>query len=121
VRKAFDKVTLSINDKELNGKVAKMGEMKKAMPFVQGLKKRLATEPPEAVFERKLAFDEVETLKQIIPTLKRTTGCKNVTVVVVDEGGKRGTNVDGEVVENLPPLAEGADPGNPRFEFTNIE
>jgi leucyl-tRNA synthetase len=121
VREMFDQVTLSINDKELNGKVAKMGEMKKAMPFVQGLKKRLTTESPETVFNRKLAFDEVATLKEIVPGLKRTTGAKEVVVVAVDEGGKTGKTADGEAVENLPPLAEGAEPGNPRFEFTNIE
>lgn len=41
--------TKSINDKELNGKVLKMGKMNKAMPpFVQNLKKRLAgRESPE--------------------------------------------------------------------------
>ena len=120
VREAFDGVTLSLNEKELNGKVAKMGEMKKAMPFVQSLKKRLAVENPETVFERKLAFDEVQTLKEIVPTLQRMTGCKNVAVVVVEEGGKTGKDLDGGIVENLPLLAEGADPGNPRFEFTNI-
>jgi leucyl-tRNA synthetase len=127
VRDAFDAVTLSVNERELNSKVAKMGEMKKAMPFVQGLKKRLTTESPGVVLNRKLAFDEVETLKQIVPTLKRTTGSKEVAIVVVEEGGKRGRNITGdqvdggEPVEGLPALAEGAEPGNPRFEFTNIE
>lgn len=52
-----------IEDKELNGRIGKMGEMKKAMPFVQVLKKRLRDgEPAEAVLERKLAFDEKKTL-----------------------------------------------------------
>jgi leucyl-tRNA synthetase len=52
-----------IDDKELNGRIGKMGEMKKAMPFVQALKKRLRDgEPAEAVLERKLAFDEKKTL-----------------------------------------------------------
>jgi leucyl-tRNA synthetase len=121
VREMFDKFTLSVNDKELNGKVAKMGEMKKAMPFVQGLKRRLTSESPDAVFNRQLAFDEVATLKEIVPGLKRTTGSKDVVIVVVEEGGKTGKTADGETVEGLPPLAEGAEPGNPRFEFTNIE
>jgi len=121
VREAFDKVTLSVNDKELNAKVAKMGEMKKAMPFVQGLKKRLQSESPDTVLNRKLAFDEVETLKSMVPGLKRLTGAKDVSIVIVEEGGKSGKTADGEVVEALPPLAEGAEPGNPRCEFTNVE
>jgi len=55
--------TQKIEDKELNGRIAKMGEMKKAMPFVQALKKRLRDgEPAETVLERKLAFDEKKTL-----------------------------------------------------------
>jgi leucyl-tRNA synthetase len=122
VREAFDGV--SINDKELNPKVSKLGEMKKAMPFVQILKKRLTTESPEAVFNRKLAFDEVEALKHILPTLKKNTGCKEIDIVVVDEGGKTGkkVNEEGETkVEGLSVIAEGAEPGNPKFEFANIE
>jgi leucyl-tRNA synthetase len=52
-----------VDDKELNGRIGKMGEMKKAMPFVQALKKRLRDgEPADAVLERKLAFDEKKTL-----------------------------------------------------------
>ena len=52
-----------IDDKELNGRIAKMGEMKKAMPFVQSLKRRLRDgESVDVVFSRKLAFDEKTTL-----------------------------------------------------------
>lgn len=87
----------------------KLGEMKKAMPFVQGLKRRLANEPPTVVFERKLVFDEVETLKQVLPALKKNTGCQQIDIVVVEEGGK-----------GLSPIAENAEPGNPKFEFENI-
>jgi len=52
-----------IDDKELNGRIGKMGEMKKAMPFVQTLKKRLRDgEPVDVVLARKLVFDEPKTL-----------------------------------------------------------
>jgi leucyl-tRNA synthetase len=55
--------TQKIDDKELNGRIAKMGEMKKAMPFVQVLKRRLKDgEDIEVVLNRKLAFDEKTTL-----------------------------------------------------------
>lgn len=58
-----EKGTQKIDDKELNGRIGKMGEMKKAMPFVQALKRRLKDgEPAEVVLARKLAFDEKETL-----------------------------------------------------------
>lgn len=124
VREAFDEVSLKVNDKELSPKIAKLGEMKKAMPFVQGLKKRLQHEKPDTVFQRKLAFDEVEVLKNVVPSLKKLIGAQEVEVIVNDEGGKTGTRVvggkEGEKVEALPPVAEGAEPGNPRLEFTNV-
>jgi leucyl-tRNA synthetase len=123
VREAFDAVSLTVNEKDLAPRVAKMGEMKKAMPFVQGLKRRLLNkEPPETVFNRKLAFDEVETLKDMVAGLKKTTGCSSVEIVVVNEGGKSGTLVNGEggKVEGLPPSAEAAVPGTPTFHFENI-
>lgn len=122
VREAFDEVSLSINDKELNGKVSKLGEMKKAMPFVQGLKKRLVTakELPETVFNRKLGFDELSVLGDMVAGLIRTTGCKVVEVVAVEEGGKAGTTLDGQPREGLPNVAENAVPGQPTFHFENI-
>ena len=121
VREAFDAVSISINDKELNPKVAKFGEMKKAMPFVQSLKRRLvqSKETPETVFERKLPFDEFAVLGEMLGTIKRTTGCKVIEVVAVDEGGKTGEVVGtGEMRENLQ--AENAVPGQPAFHFANI-
>lgn len=97
--------------------------MKKAMPFVQGLKRRLvsAKENPETVFERKLAFDELQILGGMVDTLKKTTGCKVIDVVSVEEGGKTGTVLgSGETREGLPNVAEGAVPGTPTFHFENV-
>lgn len=44
VREAFNKVTLSVNGKELNTNAGKMEEMRKAMPFVLNLKNSLMFE-----------------------------------------------------------------------------
>ena len=104
-----------------------MGETKKAMPFVQSLKRKLtAGEKVETVFDRKLPFDEVGTLMEMTAGLRRTTGCKVVDVVVVDEGGKTGTAVlgkggEGTKRESLPQAAEVTVPGQPSFHFENIE
>jgi len=55
--------TQKIDDKELSGRVGKMGEVKKAMPFLQVLKRRLKDgEPVNVVLDRKLIFDEKTTL-----------------------------------------------------------
>ncbi|KAK2744035.1 cytosolic leucyl tRNA synthetase [Myotisia sp. PD_48] len=123
VREAFDAVSLTINDKDLNGKVGKLGEMKKAMPFVQGLKKRLITskENPDSVFNRELPFDELQVLNDIIGTLKKVTGSNDVEILVVEEGQDVGTTIDGVKREGLPPVSQSATPGNPSFHFENIE
>ena len=119
VREALENA--SLDSKDFVQKVGKSGE-KKAMPFVQGLKKRLAAgESKEAVFERKLAFDEVDVLKEMLPGLRKTTGCKGIEIVVVDEGGKTGTTTEGFKKEGLPPVAEGAVPGGPTFFFENVQ
>lgn len=104
-----------------------MGETKKAMPFVQGLRKRIFVlgEPAEGVFERELGFDEVGTLGEMVRGLRRTTGCRAVEVVLVEEGGKSGKVVVAEEGvgarrEGLPPVAEAAVPGHPSFHFENV-
>ncbi|CAG8028116.1 unnamed protein product [Penicillium salamii] len=122
VREAFDSLSVSFNDKELNSKVGKLGEMKKAMPFVQTLKRRLVNggEAPENVFERKLPFDEFSVIAEMVTGLKRTAGFKEIDVIAVDEGGKTGEVLgSGEKREGLS--AENAVPGQPSFQFTNVE
>ncbi|KAG0159749.1 hypothetical protein PDIDSM_7273 [Penicillium digitatum] len=122
VRDSFDSLNLSFNDKELNAKVGKFGEMKKAMPFVQNLKRRLvnAGESPATVFDRKLPFDEFAVLSEMVGGLKRTSGFKEIEIIAVDEGGKTGEVVGtGEKREGLS--GENAVPGTPTFQFVNVE
>lgn len=123
LKEMWDTSSNSVNEKELNGRIGKMGEMKKAMPFVQGLKRRLQTgESPSVVLEQKLAFDEKETLIQMIPGLTRTAGLTALDVLEVEEGGKKGVNVqDGKTVDITGPIAENAQPGSPTFFLENVE
>jgi leucyl-tRNA synthetase len=122
VREVFDEKTMTVQDKELTPKISKMGEMKKAMPFVQALKRRLlAGEKPQTVFERKLAFDEINTLKEMVSGLKKAAGLKHVDIVQVAEGGKKGTLVGGGEIHSLPQAADGAVPGVPTFHFENVQ
>ncbi|KAL8765664.1 MAG: hypothetical protein Q9209_007344 [Squamulea sp. 1 TL-2023] len=123
----------SLEDKALNAEVGRMGESKKAMPFVQNLKKRLQSgEDANNVFERKLAFEEVEVLGQMLKGLRKTVSkCAGVEVVAVEgeEEGKKvgrivrseGENV-GEVGDEkaLVGPAEHAVPGGPTFYFENV-
>ncbi|KAK7544018.1 uncharacterized protein J3D65DRAFT_608230 [Phyllosticta citribraziliensis] len=126
VRASFDKMGL-VDVKALAKDIAKP-DMKKAMPFVQGLKRRLdgGAEAPADVFDRRLPFDEQKTLAAMVPALKQTVPkLEVVQIVAVREGEKAGAVVggDGEVGgqrDGLPPVAEAAVPGAPTFYFENI-
>lgn len=128
VRDSFDGMTF--DEKKLNTKVQAKGkaEMKRAMPFVQQLKKRLTSgESQGVVFDRKLAFDEQGVLRKMVRGLRRTTGCRVVEVVKVEgeEGEKVGVVMVGEGEggkrEGLPSVSGHATPGSPTFHFENIE
>ncbi|RDA84226.1 hypothetical protein CP532_0134 [Ophiocordyceps camponoti-leonardi (nom. inval.)] len=117
-----------IDDKELSGRMAKMGgaEMKKAMPFVQGLKRRLqAGEAVETVLERRLAFDEKETLRQMRAGLCRTAGLVSCRVVFFQKGVgvdvEDGSEVKIEAGTAAAAAAEHAVPGVPTFLLENVE
>jgi leucyl-tRNA synthetase len=89
-------------------------EMKKAMPFVQSLKKRLlGGEQPEVVFDRKLAFEEVQVLTEMKILMQRSA---NLTAIDIVEA------YDGIVAERgLPLQAESAVSGQPTFHFENVK
>ncbi|KAL8666425.1 MAG: hypothetical protein Q9202_001448 [Teloschistes flavicans] len=126
----------SLEDKALNAEVGRMGEGKKAMPFVQGLKRRIqGGESARDVFERKLAFEETEVLGGMLRGLRKMVPkCKGVQVVeVLGEEGEKGRvgrvvrsegeeGVVGKVGEEmeLAGMAEGAVPGVPTFHFENV-
>ena len=125
VREAFDGMSLDL--KTMTQKLDK-SETKKAMPFVQGLKKRLESgEDKDNVFNRKLPFDEQQILKEMVFGLRQTIQkCSRVEIIRVEEGGKAGEIVGGygttpgERRTDLPLTAEGAMPGAPTFNFENI-
>ncbi|KAI0011390.1 leucyl-tRNA synthetase [Xylariaceae sp. FL0662B] len=111
-------IDLVARDYEANGTVDTKGltkhidkqDMKKAMPFVQALKKRLdAGEKPKDVFDRRLPFDELATLTEIIPSLKQTIPKLQTVDITTTGQGK-----------DLPSMAAAATPGNPTFYFENI-
>jgi len=120
VRDTFEKtgivdIKCIINDIEEN-------DMKQAMPFVIGLKRRLeAGESKDVVFRRKLLFDELVVLKEMVPLLKQTVRCRDVEIVAVKNRGESGTVVDTlERGKALLAFAEGAVAGAPTFFFENL-
>lgn len=121
---------MSLDMKVLSKKIDK-ADGKRAMPFIQGLKKSLDSGiSKETVFDRKLAFDEVEVLTEMVPGLRQTVmKCVAVEVIVIEQGGKTGKVVasigetaakKGDEKNDLPVAAEGAVPGTPTFFFQNL-
>lgn len=103
-------------------------ESKKAMPFINALKRRLDSgEPASTVLNRELAFNELDTLRSMVPGLKQTVQkCVDVEIISVADGGKEGFVVKedgskGEEKKELPPQAASAEPGSPSFAFENVE
>jgi leucyl-tRNA synthetase len=97
------------------------------MPFINGLKRRLDQgEPKDKVLNRELSFNELETLRAMVPGLKQTIRhCVNVEIISVEEGGKEGVVVgldgkQGERKGELPANAASAEPGSPSFLFENV-
>ncbi|KAJ9621978.1 cytosolic leucyl tRNA synthetase [Taxawa tesnikishii (nom. ined.)] len=126
VRESFNGMSLDM--KAISKKIDK-AESKKAMPFVQSLKKSLESgAPTEEVFGRKLKFDETEVLKEMAPGIKQSVQkCVVVEIIKVEEGGKRGEVVGGvgdikvgEQRAELPPQAENAVPNAPTFFLENL-
>lgn len=98
------------------------------MPFINNLKRRLDNgESPDTVLNRQLVFDELATLRAMLPGLKQTIQkCVAVEIVSVDEGGKSGVVInedgsEGEKKPELPSTATSAEPGSPSFAFENTE
>lgn len=125
VRENFSNMTLNMTP-EFKQDVAKLGDVKRGMQFVNHLKTRLATETPETVFNRKLQFDEVESAKSVLPLLKRSpmaTLTEEIQLVVID-GTDSSKGVDAvtgeEVAVPATKVIQDAIPGNPGIVLANI-
>ncbi|ORY13571.1 hypothetical protein BCR34DRAFT_561745 [Clohesyomyces aquaticus] len=112
-----------VDIKALSKSITDKQESKRAMPFVNGLKRRLDNgEDKKSVLERELLFDELETLREMVSGLMQTVrNCVEVEIVSVDETSKEGVVVKtGEKKGDLPPQAGSAEPGSPSFAFENV-
>ncbi|XDT41434.1 tRNA synthetases class I (I, L, M and V) [Nakaseomyces glabratus] len=124
VREMFANQTL--NDNKMIKEKVNPKEMKRAMPFISLLKQRLATESPEAVFNRELQFNETETIKATIDNIKKAAQqlkVEEIEVLAFPHGSNVATNIfTGQEVElpSAPKAIESALPGNPSILFNNI-
>ncbi|KZV71751.1 leucine-tRNA ligase [Peniophora sp. CONT] len=88
---------------------------KRAMPFIQLFKKRIAEVGKETAFNRTLPFSETAVLGEILPYLKRSLNLVDADIFSVEDAlakeGAAGFNKQ---------IIDGAEPGSPTFEFRNV-
>jgi leucyl-tRNA synthetase len=99
------------------GKIVDKADMKRAMPFIQDLKRKLESgENSGVVLDRVLGFDETVALREMIPVLKSAVPkLREVDIIVVNEDATVGNEAGA-----FPQLASSAEPGNPSLEFSNV-
>lgn len=127
VKDAFESMSLNFTP-DFKQKVAKLGDVKRGMQFVNHLKTRLTAggESPDTVFSRKLVFDEVDTVKQVLPIIEKSpnaTNVQEVKVIVVDPKtpGTGSDALTGEAVDvPTSKVVTDAVPGNPGIVLQNI-
>lgn len=123
VRQLFESNTLSDN-KVIKEKVGK--DMKRAMPFINFLKQRLAKENPDTVFNRQLTFDEGALLQQVLHNIKKSSTVikfEDVKVVSFPYGSKVGIDVatgKEEEITATGKVVEAAVPGQPGILIRNL-
>jgi len=86
---------------------------KRAMPFIQLFKKRMAEFGAQSAFRRTLPFSEITILSEIQPYLKRTLNLVDVDVLAVEEARLKGPGY-------TPMIMDSAEPGSPAFEYRNV-
>ncbi|KAL1720389.1 hypothetical protein EV715DRAFT_262713 [Schizophyllum commune] len=115
VQEAYDAAADKVDDAKVRALLTERGLIKdkRAMPFVQAFKKRMAQFGAQTAFRRTLPFSESVVLKEILPYLKKTLGLAEADVFTVEEAlQKEGCTKS---------IVESAEPGNPGFEYRNVE
>lgn len=112
---------MKIVKEQIDGK-----DMKRAMPFINELKKQLAVEKSEEVFNRELLFDELDLVKQALESIKKAPAIINVSevqVVSFSNGSTTGKDIVSEKEVPIPQKVksiENAVPGQPAILIKNL-
>lgn len=123
VRQLFEAHQLD-DGKAIKAKVGK--DMKRAMPFIQFLKQRLAKEDPKTVFNRELTFNEADLVRSVVLILQKSTTTvkvEHVRVLAFPHGSKTGTNLETGAEEDIGAsgkVVDAAVPGQPGILIRNV-
>ncbi|EKM52613.1 uncharacterized protein PHACADRAFT_261160 [Phanerochaete carnosa HHB-10118-sp] len=113
VKEAYDAERVKVDDVKVRTLLTERGLIKdkRAMPFVQAFKKRMAEFGAETAFNRTLPFSEVEVLREVLLYIKKSLNLVDAEVFLVEEAREKGFS---------PSMIEGAVPGAPAFEYYNV-
>ncbi|PCH43011.1 leucyl-tRNA synthetase [Wolfiporia cocos MD-104 SS10] len=117
VKEAYSPVTDKVDDVKVRELLTQRGLIKdkRAMPFVQAFKKRMAQFGAQTAFNRTLPFSELTVLKEILPYLKRTLNLVDAEIYLADEAKANSPEAFTQTI------IESAEPGNPAFEYRNVQ
>ncbi|GLB44645.1 putative class-I aminoacyl-tRNA synthetase family protein [Lyophyllum shimeji] len=118
VKEAYAEEADKVDDAKVRDILTEKGLIKdkRAMPFVQAFKKRMAQFGAQTAFRRTLPFSEMQVLKEILPYLKKTLGLVDAEVMSVEEArtkeGQPGYSKN---------IMDTSEPGAPAFEYRNLQ
>ncbi|KAJ7670528.1 leucine-tRNA ligase [Mycena rosella] len=116
VKESYDATADKVDDAKVRTLLTERGLIKdkRAMPFVQDFKKRMAQFGAQTAFRRTLPFSERDVLSEIIPYLKKSLTLADVEVYSVDEAlAKQGDGFTKSIIDT-------SEPGNPAYEYRNV-
>ncbi|KAN0141985.1 hypothetical protein V8E53_000447 [Lactarius tabidus] len=119
VQAAWDPVAARVDDARVRAVLMERGLIKdkRAMPFVQLFKKRIAEFGAETAFKRTLPFVETDVLREVLPYLKRTLNLVDVEVLSVEDAL---AHLEASKTGYSRMIIESSEPGSPAFEFRNV-
>ncbi|KAF8201405.1 hypothetical protein BJ912DRAFT_500295 [Pholiota molesta] len=114
IQDAYSKETDKVDDAKVKDLLTEKGLIKdkRAMPFIQLFKRRMAQYGAETAFRRALPFSESAVLREILPYLKKTLNLTEADVLSVEEAR---TN---EAFNSA--IIDTSEPGSPAFEYYNV-
>ncbi|EJD05001.1 leucine-tRNA ligase [Fomitiporia mediterranea MF3/22] len=116
VKEAYDAQKDKVDDVKIRELLQSKGLIKdkRAMPFAQLFKKRIAQFGAKTAFQRSLPFSESAVLSELLPYLKKSLNLVDAEVLMVDDAlQKEGPGFSKTIIEQ-------AEPGSPAFEFRNV-
>jgi leucyl-tRNA synthetase len=119
VQEAYIKQGDKVDDAKVKELLLQKGLIKdkRAMPFIQAFKKRMAEYGAQTAFNRTLPFAESQVLHELAPYLKKSLNLESVEVLSVEEALQKAQN--GEAGYSKV-LIESSEPGSPAFEYRNV-